>query len=180
MTRIVAISLAGLLAFAGLSHAQYDTGNGAQRNYQRLINSPTRSDESRALRTPRGSVPSESLSGEPNDPAFAPLAFIDRTYMNVLGRQPTEQESAYWMRRLAYETREGMVLELRQKMPATWQGTYDPRWGKDYDPGPGSSRFPDPASLNFRDPGGPYFKAPYFSNYQYRRPMRAFPLGARG
>ncbi|HEY7314909.1 MAG TPA: hypothetical protein VH643_36525 [Gemmataceae bacterium] len=182
MTRSVAFALSGLLAFTGLSQAQYDTGNGPQRNYQRLINSRYRSDdESRASRMPsRGHVPQESMSGEPNDPEFAPLAFIQRTFVNTLGREPSEQESAYWMRRLAYQTREGMVLELRQVRPLGWMGNYDPRLGKDYDPGVGSSRFPDPASLNFRDPSGPYFKSPYFSNYQYRRPMRAFPLGSQG
>jgi len=182
MTRTVALALAGLLVVTGLSRGQYDTGNGPQRNYQRLINSRYHSDnESRASGTlSRRHVPSSSLSGEPNDPEFAPLAFIERAFMDNLGREPSPQESAFWMRRLSYQTREGMVLELRQRQPLGWPGNYDPRFGKDYDPGPGSSRFPDPASLNFRDPSGPYFKSPYFSNYQYRRPIRAFPIGAQG
>jgi hypothetical protein len=182
MTRTVAFALSGLLAFAGLSQAQYDTPSAPQRNAQRLINSRYRSDdESRASRMPsRGHVPELSMSGEPNDPEFAPLAFIERTYLNTLGREPSAQESAYWMNRLGYQTREAMTLELLQKRPLGWQGTYDPRWGKDYDPGAGSSRFPDPASLNFRDPSGPYFKSPYYINYQYRGPIRAFPLGSQG
>jgi len=176
MTRSVAFALSGLLAFAGLSQAQYYAPGG---NYQRLIESRSRSED--ASRMPsRQHVPEESMSGQPNDPEFAPLAFVQRAFIDVLGREPSEEEAAYWMRRLAYQTRAGMVLELRQRQPLGWAGNYDPRYGRDYDPGIGSGRFPDPASLNFRDPGGPYFKSPYFSNYQYRRPLSAFPLGSQG
>ncbi len=184
MTRTLAFALSGLLAFASLGQAQYDTGSGPQRGYQRLINSryvpDSQSRADRAGSLENRYVPQMNMSGEPRDPEFAPLAYIQRIYMDTLGRQPSEQEATYWLQRLSYQPREDIALELRQRRPTRWLGHYDSRYGQDYDPGVGSSFFPDPASLNFRDPSGPYFKSPYYPNYQYRRPMRAFPIGAQG
>jgi len=175
MTRTLAFALSGLLAFAGLAPAQSDTG---PRSYQELVNS-----QSRAKRgtLERRNVPQESLApGATVDPEFAPRAYVQRLFVETLGRQPSELEARYWLQRLSYQSREDVALELKQRRPTRWPGYYDPRNGVDYDPGVGSSFFPDPSSLNFRDPSGPYFKSPYYSNYQYRRPLRAFPLGSQG
>jgi hypothetical protein len=177
MTRTLVFALSGLLICAGLSQAQSDTGYGS---YQSLINSRYAPDsQSRAGSLDRH-VPQLSMSGSPRDPAFSPLAYIDRLFVDSLGRKPSSQEAAYWMRRLNYQSREDVALEIRQRRPSGWLGNYDPRYGLDYDPGPGSSFFPDPSSLNFRDPSGPYFKSPYYSNYQYRRPLRTFRLASQG
>jgi hypothetical protein len=181
MTRTLAFALSGLLAFAGFAPAQSDTG---PKNYQQLVNSryvpDSQSRADRAGSLSRRHVPQASLapSARP-DPEFAPRAYIERLFVDTMGRQPTDLETRYWLRRLSYQPREDVALEIMQRRPTRWPGYYDPRYGLDYDPGPGSSFFPDPASLNFRDPSGPYFKSPYYSNYQYRRPLRAFPLGSR-
>jgi hypothetical protein len=179
MTRTLAFALSGLLAFAGFAPAQSDTG---PKNYEQLVNSRYASDsQSRAGSLSRRHVPQASLAPSATpDPEFAPRAYIQRLFVDTLGRQPTDLETRYWLQRLSYQPREDVALQLMQRRPMRWQGYYDPRYGVDYDPGPGSSFFPDPASLNFRDPSGPYFKSPYFSNYQYRRPLRAFPLGSQG
>jgi hypothetical protein len=179
MTRTLVFASSALLVCAGLSQAQSDTGYG---NYQSLINSSRYmppDSRSRAGSLDRH-VPQMSMSGEARDPAYAPLAYINRLFVDTLGRQPSPQEATYWLQRLNYQPREEVALELKQRRPTRWPGYYDSRDGVDYDPGPGSAFFPDPASLNFRDPSGPYFKSPYFSNYQYRRPLRAFPLGDQG
>jgi hypothetical protein len=175
MTRTFAFALSGLLAFAGFAPAQSDTG---PTNYQQLVNSRY---ASRAGSIERRTVPHESLApGSTVDPEFAPRAYIERLFLDTLGRRPSDLEASYWLQRLSYQPREDVALELMQRRPTRWPGYYDPRSGVDYDPGPGSSFFPDPASLNFRDPSGPYFKSPYYSNYQYRRPLRAFPLASQG
>jgi hypothetical protein len=178
MTRTLVFALSGLLIGAGLSQAQSDASYG---NYQSLINSRyTPDSQSRAGSMESRHVPQLSMSGEPRNPQFAPLAYINRLFVDTLGRQPSSQEAAYWLQRLNYQSREEVAQELKQRRPIGWLGTYDSRYGADYDPGPGSAFFPDPASLNFRDPSGPYFKSPYYSNYQYRRPLRAFRLASQG
>jgi hypothetical protein len=178
MTRSLVCALSSLLAFAGLASAQYDTGSGSQQNYQRLVNSRYAPDSQGSLMNRH--VPQASLYGEARNPEFAPTAYIQRLFIDTLGRRPSDQETTYWLRRLDYQSREDVALELMQRRPTRWLGYYDSRYGLDYDPGQGSSFFPDPASLNFRDPSGPYFKSPYYPNYQYRRPLRAFPLGSQG
>ncbi|HWG44681.1 MAG TPA: DUF4214 domain-containing protein [Gemmataceae bacterium] len=182
MKRTMTFALSGLLAFAGFTQAQYSPPSSGQGSGQRLINSRYESQGSlsRSPSSPNGHLAQESFSGSTNDPAFAPLAYIGRLYVDVLGREPSEAESRYWLQRLDNQTRAEIALELQQRRPVRWIGNYDPRYGGAYDPGYGSRYYPDPASLNFRDPGGSYFKSPYFPNYQYRRNMRAFPLGARG
>jgi hypothetical protein len=184
MKRTMTFALSGLLAFAGLGQAQYYPSSGAPGNAQRLINTPYPS-QSRGTLNPsdspsRGRLPAASLSGNSSNPEFAPLSYIGRLYVDTLGREPSQLEASYWMRQLSYRSRASIAQEVQMLRPPRWMGNYDPRFGGAYDPGVGSRYYPDPASLNFRDPSGPYFKSPYFPNYEYRRNMRAFPLGARG
>jgi len=103
---------------------------------------------------------------------FKPMAFIERVFVDVLGREPSEQESRYWLLRMRDMSRQGIAQAIRERRPLYWQGHYDPRYG--------AIRYPDPAALYFPDPGGAFFKSPYFPNYEYARPLRAFPTRARG
>jgi hypothetical protein len=175
-----------MLAFAGLAHAQSDTPS-APRTLQTLINSGylpysySNTGQTRSLRT--GPLPA-GLPSATGDAIFhedfRPLEFIQRQYIAVLGREPTQEEAKFWLARMQYTPRRDIANEIRTRPPFYGVGHYDPAMGQDYDPGYGSRFFPDPASLNFRDPSGPYFKSPYFPNYEYRRPIRAFYLGAQG
>jgi hypothetical protein len=185
MTRTIALAFASILAFAGISQAQYYRTTGPV-NYQRLenITSPSVSgnmgnlDADRYLRTyrsPNGGLSNPNRNSLSPD-EYRPLAYINRLYVSAYGREPSDTEAIYWLRRLDNTSREGVAAELRVRGPQ-WPGHYDPRDGRDYDSGPAERYLPDPASLSFRDPSGPYFKSPYYSNYEYRRPIRAFSYG---
>jgi hypothetical protein len=176
MTRTLALTLAGVLAFAGSTRAQYFPATREMpEQSQRLINN--RVDTQRRTTTPSLAAAPPSTT---SDPRFYPLASLRQIFVAELGREPSEAEAAYWLRQLNYMTRDQLAITLRTRQPLTWVGHYDPRLGPQYDPGAGSSPYPDPASLNFRDPGGPYFNSPYFPNYERRRPIRTFPLHAEG
>ncbi len=184
MARSLFLAMTGVLAFATLSHAQYSSSGSSRLPPQRLMNSRYVPDPAsdaaaaareRSLRTERlpEMAPRPSLYEDAyfrDD--FKPLAFIDRVYLDVLGREPSARESSYWLLRLDNQSRRSIALELMQRRPMNWMGHYDPRYG--------SIRYPDPASLSFPDPSGPYFNSPYFPNYERSRPLRAFPLAARG
>jgi hypothetical protein len=187
MARTIAIALSGLLAFAGVSQAQYYSRTGAPAGYARLENSYQPAsysgrgdyDSNRYLRTYRS--PNGGLgTGDRNNPArdeFKPLAYVNRLYVNMYGREPSEAEARYWLERMDNTPRETLAAELAVRGPR-WPGHYDPRYGADVDwGGRGTGFLPDPASLSFRDPGGPYFKSPYWPNYEYRRSIRAFSYG---
>jgi hypothetical protein len=100
--------------------------------------------------------------------------FVRQLYLDVLGREPSPAEINYWGGRLRYESRKEVAYQMLIRHPQNWSGMKAPP--PTYDPG----FYPDPTSPTFRDPGGPYFHSPYFYNYEYRRPIRAFPLDARG
>jgi hypothetical protein len=189
MTRTIAIALSSLLAFAGFSQAQSYSRTGTPTSYGRLENNyqpaPARTtndlDATRYMRTYRS--PNGGLGTvDRNNPApdeFKPLAYLNRLYVNAYGREPSEAEARYWIGRMDNTPRETLAAELALRGPQ-WAGHYDPRYGRDVDWGPGtpgSAFLPDPASLSFRDPGGPYFKSPYWPNYEYRRNIRAFSYG---
>ena len=187
MTRTMAIALSGLLAFAGVSQAQYYSRTGAPVGYARLENSyqpastaATNDDSTRYMRTYRS--PGGGLNmGDRNSPAreeFKPLAYINRLYVNQLGREPSDEEARYWLARMDNTPRETIAAEMAVR--GQWAGHYDPRYNPDVDWGPGnigSALLPDPAGLSFRDPGGPYFKSPYWPNYEYRGNIRNFSYG---
>jgi hypothetical protein len=103
-----------------------------------------------------------------------PAGFVRQIFMDVIGRQPSSTEVNYWANRMRFDTRKDVAYRLLLRHPQNFSGTNPPPLN--YDPG----YYPDPASPTFRDPGGPYFHSPYEFNYEYRRPIRAFPLGARG
>ncbi len=198
MTRTFAIALSGIFAWTSLAQAQFYSGAihplpARQSMSSRYASSP-QTTEGTSVTAPRdlgrmGSLQREQPEEKPRDTMdkasyyqddFKPAAFIERLYVDVLGREPSDREVSYWLLRLRTESRKQVAAELAQCRPLYWLGHYDPRYGSAIDPGWGSGLYPDPASLNFRDPGGPFFKSPYFPNYEYRRPIRAFPLGARG
>ncbi len=180
MTRTLAIALSSLLTFAGVSQAQYYSRTGTT-NYGRLENNyqpaPTTNDAARYMRTYRS--PNGGLgTGDRNNPArdeFKPLGYINRLYVNTLGREPSDAEARYWLARMDNTPRETIAAEMAVR--GKWAGHYDPRYNPDVDWGPGNGLLPDPAGLSFRDPGGPYFKSPYWPNYEYRRAVRAFSYG---
>lgn len=184
MARFIALALSGLLACATFSQAQSSSRGsvppirGRLENSRYLPDAPRNADsvpQERSLRT----EPLAPIAPRPtiNDPAyfrddFKPAAFINRVYGDVLGREPSDRESSYWLLRMQNESRRDIAYELMQRRPLYWIGHYDPRYG--------SLRYPDPASRSFPDPGGPYFNSPYLPNYQYARPISAFPTRARG
>jgi hypothetical protein len=102
------------------------------------------------------------------------VAFVRQLIGDLVGREPAPVEVSYWAGRLRFDSRRDVAYRLLILHPRDWSGTNPPPPA--YDPG----YYPDPASLRFRDPSGPYFKSPYFYNYEYRRPIRAFSLGAQG
>jgi hypothetical protein len=104
----------------------------------------------------------------------SPAGFVRQLYLDLFDRPPSPAEINYWAGRLRYETRKEVALYLLLRHPQNFSGTRTPPGN--YDPG----YYPDPASPTFRDPGGAYFHSPYFYNYEYRRPIRAFPLDAQG
>jgi hypothetical protein len=166
MRRVIALALSAMLAGAGLARAQSD--------------SPYANAASGQTRTLRTGPLAPALGGSDFQEDFRPLAFIQRQYLAVLGREATEEEAKYWLIRMQYESRRDIARQIRMRPPTYGVGHYDPALGQDYDPGYGSRFFPDPASRSFRDPSGPYFKSPYYPNYQYRGPIRAFYLGEQG
>lgn len=104
-----------------------------------------------------------------NGPGFVRQLLIDLT-----GRNPTATEISHWVGRLRFESRKDVAYRLLLQHPQDWSGTKAPP--PNIDPG----YYPDPASRTFPDPAGPYFRSPYEYNYEYRRPIRAFPLSAQG
>lgn len=100
--------------------------------------------------------------------------FVRQLYLDILGREPSGSEITFWANRVRYESRKDVAYTLLSRHPQNWSGTAAPP--PNYDPG----YYPDPTSPTFRDPGGPYFRSFYFDNYEYRRPIRAFPLDSRG
>jgi hypothetical protein len=188
MKRTLVIALSSLLAFAGFSQAQYYSRPGTPMNYQSLENrsqpdTATSSDAAstrymRTYRSPNGGLGTIDRNNPARD-EFKPLAYINRLYVSRYGREPSDAEARYWLNRLDNTPRETLAAEMVVRGPQ-WAGHYDPRYGWDVDWGPGnigSAYLPDPASLSFRDPGGPYFKSPYWPNYEYRRNIRAFSYG---
>ena len=175
MQRTATLALLGFLAFTGWSRAQYfPPSRERPLQPQRLINS--RYEQQRSSTAPSlGDAPPSSTS----DSRFYPLASLKRIFVAELGREPSDQEAAYWMLRMNYMTRQDIADTLRVRQPLTWPGHYDPRIGRQYDPGYGSY-YPDPASPNFRDPGGSYFNDPYLPSYEKRRPLRAFEMRSQG
>jgi hypothetical protein len=171
----MALALMGVLAFAGWCRAQYfPPSRERPLQPQRLINS--RYQQQRSTPAPSlDEAPPSTLS----DMRFYPLATLKHVFVAELGREPSEQEAAYWLLRMNYMTPRDIAAELRVRRPLTWLGHYDPRISPQFDPGYGSY-YPDPASPNFRDPGGSYFNDPYFPSYEKRRPLRAFELRSQG
>lgn len=100
--------------------------------------------------------------------------FVRQLYLDLIGRPPLPAEINYWAGRLRYESRKDVALTLLLRHPQNFSGVRAAP--ANYDPG----YYPDPDSPTFRDPSGPYFHSPYFYNYEYRRPIRAFPLDAQG
>jgi hypothetical protein len=183
MVRTYALALTGLLAYAGLASAQYfPRSSEAPLPPQRLVNSryDTEGQPRANLTESRSTGQIPSLAGNSGPVAresdFYPLAFIQRVYVNELGRQPSDQEASYWLLRMNYLSRQEVADQIRLRRPLTWPGHYDPRSARF----PGDPDYPDPAGMTFRDPSGPYFKTPYLPNYQYRREMWAFPIGSEG
>lgn len=205
MIRNLAIALMTTASFASLARAQ-NTGtppNAAPRDAHLLVDSWSKqylhhraSMESQsaidALRG--GQTPELTLAGMLSSNEYyrqaggTPVTYIHQLYSDLRNRAPSHSELNYWTRRLQWDTRKNVAYNVLAPHPQNWgvyeirpePGRYDPRWGAGVDPGYGSHYYPDPGSLNFRDPGGPYFKSPYFPNYEYRRPMRAFYIGAEG
>jgi hypothetical protein len=181
MTRTLAIALSSLLAFAGVSQAQYysrtATNYGRLENNYQPASTANDSDATRYMRTYRS--PNGGLgTGDRNNPArdeFKPLAYINRLYVNSLGREPSEAEARYWLGRMDNTPRETLAAEFAVR--GQWAGRFDPRYNPDVDWGQNTGFLPDPASLSFRDPGGPYFKSPYWPNYEYRSAIRSFRYG---
>jgi hypothetical protein len=102
------------------------------------------------------------------DGGGTPTGFIAELFHDLVGREPSAREMAYWLQRLRYTSRRDVAYEMLVRHPQSWPGL---RRGAPYVP----YSFPDPNGPNFPDPAGPYF-----GNYEYRRPIRAFPLGNRG
>jgi hypothetical protein len=183
MVRTFAFALSGLLTFASLVPAQYfPRGREAPLPPQRLVNSryDTEGQPRANLSESRSTGQIPSLAGNSGPAAresdFYPLAFIQRVYVNELGREPSDQEARYWLGRMNYLSREEIADQIRLRRPLTWPGHYDPRFARF----PGDPAYPDSAGLLMRDPGGPYFKTPYLPSYEYRREMWAFPIGSEG
>ena len=103
-----------------------------------------------------------------------PQGYVRRLYMDLVGRAPSLTEDSYFASRMRFEGRKEVAYRMLLRHPQNFAGTRQPRL--DYDPG----YYPDPASPTFRDPAGPYFHSPYEYNYEYRRPIRAFPLDTQG
>jgi hypothetical protein len=107
-------------------------------------------------------------------------SFVQRFYLDILGRYPTPVEMNYWMGRLRNETRGAAMQCLLRLHPQTGSAVeiapvrylvppqYNPRY------------FPDPASETFPDPSGPYFHDPYLGNYERSPAIRAFSLRSQG
>lgn len=100
--------------------------------------------------------------------------YVRQLYIDLIGRAPLPAEINYWAGRLRYESRKDVALTLLLRHPQNFSGVRAAP--TNYDPG----YYPDPDSPTFRDPSGPYFHSPYFYNYEYRRPIRAFPIDAQG
>jgi hypothetical protein len=158
--------------------------------YQRYLRRPADAGAAgwiQALRT--GHSPEEILSSILSseeyyrDAGGSGPAFIQRLFMDVVGRPPTGPEITYWTGRMRFRSRKDVAYQVLLRHPQDWSilgtGTGTPVRARSYYYDPGYYPI-DPASLNFRDPGGPYFKSPYLPNYEYRRPIRAFPLRSRG
>jgi hypothetical protein len=190
MRRTLALALPALLLSTSLASAQsYYYRGDAPGNPATLVRSwyerflrrePDRGADGwiQALRTGHSAedVVASILASPENYTAAGgtPAGFIRRLYVDLLGREPSPAEINYWRGRLRYSSRKDVAYQLLIRHPQNWSGLKPAP--PSYDPG----YYPDPASPTFRDPGGPYFRSPYFYNYEYRRPIRAFPLDSRG
>jgi len=109
-----------------------------------------------------------------------PTGYIRELFADLVNREPTARELDYWVRRLRFSSRRDVAYDMLVRYPQSWpgwRGTGAYRYNDPAtpNPAPANRTFPDPASRSFPDPAGPYFRG-----YEYRRPIRAFPLGSGG
>lgn len=190
MIRILILGPVALLMSVSLAQAQsYYHPADAPSNPQTLVNSwyeryLRRTPDAgagawvRSLRT--GHSPEDVLATILSSPEYFAAAgntnggYVRQLYLDLLGHAPMPAEINYWAGRLRFESRKDIALTLLLRHPQNWSGTKAPP--PNYDPG----YYPDPDSSAFPDPSGPYFHSPYFYNYEYSRPLRAFPLDSQG
>jgi hypothetical protein len=53
----------------------------------------------------------------------APDGFIHRLYRDLLGREPTAAELAFWMRRMYHEERSDVAYDFLMRYPQSWQAS---------------------------------------------------------
>lgn len=190
MTRTLTLALGTLLLSASLAQAQSyyhpadapgDPAVLVRSWYERYLRREPDSGAGgwmQSLRT--GHSPEDVLSTILSSQEYFTAAgksnpgYVRQLYLDLVGQAPLPAEINYWTGRLRYESRKDVAYQMLIRHPQNWSGTKAPPTS--YDPG----YYPDPASPTFRDPSGPYFHSPYFYNYEYRRPIRAFMLDSRG
>jgi hypothetical protein len=193
MIRTFILGLAGALALAGpalADDAPPATGGHAGASPEMLIDywyhnylhrAPDQGAAGWAAALNRGQAPEAILAILLSSQEYyaagggTPAGYVRELFHDLVRRDPTPRELDYWVRRLRLSSRRDVAYDLLTRYPQTWPGL---RTAPTYVPGrpdPFGPRYPDPASRDFPDPGGPYF-----NGYEYRRPIRAFPLGSRG
>jgi len=199
MIRTFTFALTATVAFTTTAPAQYYHPSSAPGDpqtmvnswYQRYLHRPADAGAAgwvQSLRT--GHSPEEILSSILSsqeyyqDAGGSRAAYIQRLFTDLVGRPPAGPEITYWAGRMRFDSRKDVAYQLLIRHPQDWsinagEAPAAPARPRSYYYDPGYYPL-DPASLNFRDPGGPYFKSPYLPNYEYRRPIRAFPTRARG
>jgi hypothetical protein len=184
MSRHLLFALPALLLTAGLSWAQsysystYRPGDSSPQGYLRRETTPDTGawiQSMNAGKAPR-EIQADMLAGDEYFQMAGgtrPL-YVRQLYRDLIGREPLAPEVTYWVGRLSYQDRRDVASQLLRFHP---QNIYGVRpVAPSYDPG----YFPDPVSQTFPDPGGPYFRSPYFFNYQKSREISAFELGSQG
>jgi hypothetical protein len=190
MTRTFALTLGALLLSSSLAQAQRyyypaaapgDPQTLVRSWYERYLRREPDTGSGAWVRSLRAGHSAEDvlatiLSSQEyfTDAGGTAAGFVRQLFLDLTGREPSPTEINTWVNRLRFERRKDIAYRFLILHPQNWSGTNPPPLN--YDPG----YYPDPASPTFRDPGGPYFHSPYEFNYEYRRPIRAFPLGARG
>lgn len=193
MKRILAFALPIVLAVPSLARAQmnYSRGSSEQNagtllrsDHQRYQGNLRREAPATAPLTRgamyRGHTPQYILADTLSSDEYYAAAggsvptYIRQLYIDVVGRTPLPAEINYWAGRLEHDTRMDITYQMLRHHPQKASILANPP--PPYSPG----YFPDPTSPTFRDPSGPYFHSPYFYNYEKSRPIRAFPLHARG
>jgi hypothetical protein len=93
-------------------------------------------------------------------------AFLRQLYLDITGRPVTDQEFAYWMGRMRFDSRKDVAYQVLVFFGQNGAGAPGP--AMPFHPG----YYPEPTGAPTVNPAAPYFRDRSYHSYEYRRPVR--------